>query len=150
MANVLYNEAYDGWNPNRTIRKFDPLVQYGIEDYAIDIPVHTEIPPPKLKPVKNDASWVADDSCFPTPPPPSTAVTSAVEPADGVTTTGAATSAGTPNFGSTIHSASKNGQSTRHTDDMEAYANGGHKSASLKVILLLRHFEKQIENLCMA
>ncbi|GAU89352.1 hypothetical protein RvY_01909 [Ramazzottius varieornatus] len=94
MANVLYNEAYDGWNPNRTIRKFEPSVQYGLEDYAIDVPFQADQPPPKLNPVKTNVSWVADDSCF--LPPPSTTVTSTAAPEDGSTSGGATPSAAVP------------------------------------------------------
>ncbi|GAU89351.1 hypothetical protein RvY_01908 [Ramazzottius varieornatus] len=90
MADVLYNENYDGWNPNRSIRRFDPSVQYGTEDYAIDVPAQADTLPPKLNPVRTNASWVADDSCFPAPPP--TTVTSTAGPGDGVTLEGITTS----------------------------------------------------------
>ncbi|GAU89347.1 hypothetical protein RvY_01904 [Ramazzottius varieornatus] len=65
IADVLYKEKYDGWNSNRTIRRFDPSVQYDIADYKVDIPVGTREREYTVDKPRTNASWYAEDSCFP-------------------------------------------------------------------------------------
>ncbi|GAU89357.1 hypothetical protein RvY_01914 [Ramazzottius varieornatus] len=70
-----------------TIRRFDPSVQYDRGDYIIDIPAHADSEPSyEVEGIMSNASWVADASCFFTPPPVTTSST--VKPGEDVTPAG--------------------------------------------------------------